>query len=125
MAHFEADQKKIQQNPWLEIFRLGHDYHGPKNPKTPTNTDQRFQVVVQNAEKTAVDLKASQIGTDALLLSLLTVPEEESPNAQATRAAAFPGMEAKRQKSLICFESLSNQGQVQKFRTKISRFHLY
>jgi len=51
-------------------------------------------VVLQNAEKNALELNQAQIGTDALLLTLLTVSELESPNAQATRVAAFPGIEA-------------------------------
>jgi len=51
-------------------------------------------VVLQNAEKNALELNQAQIGTDALLLTLLTVSELESPNAQATRLAAFPGIEA-------------------------------
>ena len=49
-------------------------------------------VVVQNADKEAQELCTTQIGTDALLLSLLTVSEEDSPNADATRKAAFPGI---------------------------------
>lgn len=77
--------------------RLSRGARGKAQEDAPPDYDKFSDdliVVVQSAEKNAVELNAAQIGTDALLLSLLTVSEQESPNAQATRAAAFPGVEA-------------------------------
>eukprot|EP00435_Cladocopium_sp_Y103_P028053 s1200_g7.t1 len=65
-------------------------------------------VLVQSAEKSAVELNTAQIGTDALLLSLLSVSEKESPNAQATRAAAFPGIDAEAVTSYLKQRSASS-----------------
>ena len=57
-------------------------------------------MVLQNAVQEAQSLSQAQIGTDALLLSLLRVDKEKSPNAHDTRLAAFPGIAAQQVGSL-------------------------
>lgn len=75
-------------------FRLAKVKGGKTKEAAPdyTTFSDDLIVVVQNADKEAQELCTTQIGTDALLLSLLTVSEEDSPNADATRKAAFPGI---------------------------------
>ena len=75
-------QWEITGNQWFGVSQLWRNTYASHSP-TFSQFKPGFkscyhspyaEVVVQSAEKNAVELNAAQIGTDALLLSLLTVP---------------------------------------------------